>query len=79
MRTLQADLVPPQRLHRLLEELVAAGRLARHVVLLPLDRHLERLEDFLDAVGHLLADTVTGHERDGVLAWSQGTVVRKYD
>jgi hypothetical protein len=51
-----------------LEQLLAARRLARHVVLLPLNGDLERVEDLLDAVGDLLADTVAGDERDGVLA-----------
>lgn len=59
---LEAELVALERRNRLAEELLGvdvAGVDARHVDLLPLNGHVVRLEDLLDRLGHLRADTVT--------------------
>jgi hypothetical protein len=66
--TLESNLVPLQTLHCLLEELLSTGRLSRNIILLPLNGHLQGLENLLDRVGDLLSDTVSGDERDGVFA-----------
>ena len=66
--TLKSDLVPPQTLHSLLEKLITACSLSKHIVLFPLDRDLVRLEDLLDTVGDLFTDTITGDEGYGVFA-----------
>ena len=64
VRTLETDPVAPQTLHSLLEENLALGGHAGDVVLLPLNGSVDILEDLLDGVGNLLADTITGDEGD---------------
>ena len=64
VRTLETDPVAPQTLHSLLEENLALGGHAGNVVLLPLNGGVNVLEDLLDGVGNLLADTITGDEGD---------------
>lgn len=70
--TLQSNLVPLQAVHRLLEEGLTASGLTRDIVLLPLNGHLEGIEDLLDRVGDFLTDAVTGNESDSVLAAKLG-------
>ena len=62
--TLKSDTVAPQALHSLLEENLALASHARDVVLLPFNGGVDMLEDLLDGVGNLLADTITGDEGD---------------
>ena len=69
--SLQAELVALERADGLVEEVLgpAADALdAGDVNLLPLNGDVVGLEDGLDALGHLGADTITGDEGDGVLA-----------
>lgn len=72
---LEAELVALQRGDRLAESVFgAAGAVndARHLDLLPLDGDVVGLEDGLDRLGNLGADTVSGDEGDGVLAAKLG-------
>lgn len=69
--TLQTQLVAAQRRDSLLEHLLCRLRAVvqpRDVDLLPLDGHIVGLEDGLDALRDLRADTVARDEGDGVLA-----------
>lgn len=70
---LEAELVAAQGRDSLAESLLSGGTAAgsvetRGIDLLPLDGHVVGLEDGLDRVGDLGADTVTGDEGHGVLA-----------
>ena len=69
--TLQPDLVPLQAVHRLLEQGLAARRLPADIKLLPLDRHVDGLENLLDTVGDFGADSVTRNEGAGELAYGR--------
>lgn len=62
MHTLETDTVAPQTLHSLLEEVLALGRHARDVVLLPLNGSVDVLEDLLHGVRDLVTDTISGDE-----------------
>lgn len=62
MLTLEAELVPLQRCNGLPEKLLSvlvAGLHAGHIHLLPLDWDIVCLEDLLDRLGNLGADTIT--------------------
>lgn len=61
--TLEPDLVALHALYSLLEEIFIGGRGAGDIVLLPLYRGVDMLEDLLDRVGDLSTDTVTGNLR----------------
>ena len=63
-RTLEADLVAPETLHSLLEELLALGGHAGDVVLLPLNGCVDVLEDLFHRLRNLVANTVSGDESD---------------
>lgn len=63
-RTLEPDLVPPERVHRALEKRRILRGVARDGELLKLDGDVGVLEDLLDRLGDLLADTVTGDQGD---------------
>ena len=64
--SLETDLVTTQGLDRLLEGQVIGRGVSRDVKLLPVNRHLGRLEDGLDGRGSLLTNTITGNQGDGV-------------
>jgi hypothetical protein len=73
--TLETELVALERGNRLAEELlgVDVARLdTGDVDLLPLDGDVVGLEDLLDRLGNLGTDTVTGDQRDRVLAAELG-------
>lgn len=58
--TLEADTVTLEGLHCLLEKLLATRGHSRNIVLFPLDRSIDVLEDFLHGVGDFRTNTVTG-------------------
>lgn len=62
--TLQADSVPLQTLHSLLEESFAGRRHSRNIVLLPLDGRVDVLKDLLDGLGDFMSNTISGNEGD---------------
>lgn len=68
-RTLQADLVLLQRPDGLLKFQLVPRRLARDAEFVPFYGCVGVLEDFLDRVCDLLADTVAGHQSDAALSW----------
>ena len=72
--TLETDSVSPQALKCLLEELLAFGRHSRNVVLLPFNGSVDILKYFLDRLGNLVTNTVSGNESD--LSGSGGTHFR---
>ncbi len=49
-----------------------AGVNTRNIDLLPLNGHVVRLEDLLDRLGNLSADTIPRNQGDGVLAAELG-------
>lgn len=61
-RTLKPDAVPLQTLEGLLEHGLAAGSLARDVILFPFNGSVDVLEDLLDRVGDFCTNTITGDE-----------------
>ena len=64
MFTLQADAVALQTLHRLIEKILASRGHAGDIVLFPFDRCVNIVENLLDGVGDLSANTIAGDERD---------------
>lgn len=64
VRTLQADSVPLETIHRLLEQGLARGGHARDVVLLPFDWRVGVLKDLLDRVCDFCSNAVSGDECD---------------
>ena len=64
MFTLQADTVALQTLHRLIEKILASRGHAGDIVLFPFDRCVNIVENLLDGVGDLSANTIAGDERD---------------
>lgn len=62
-RTLQTDTVTLETVHSLLEQVLAGRRHSRDVVLVPFNGSVDSLEDLLDGVGDLCADTITGDKR----------------
>jgi hypothetical protein len=64
LHTLEANPVPLQAVHGLLEERLAGGGHTRDVILIPLNGRVDVLEDFLDRVRDLCTDTVSGDEGD---------------
>lgn len=64
LHTLEANPVPLQAVHGLLEERLAGGGHSRDVILVPLNGRVDILEDFLDGVCDLCTDTVSGDEGD---------------
>lgn len=59
--TFQADFVSLHALDCLLEKAFVSSRGTRDVVLLPFDRCIDVLENFLDGVRNFGADTVAGY------------------
>lgn len=64
MRTLETDFVALQTLHGLFEEALARGGESRYVILLPLDRSINMLEDLLDRVGDFCTNTIARNQSD---------------
>lgn len=62
--TLQADAVALQTLHGLIEEILVCRGHAGDIVLFPFDRCVDIVENLLDGVGDLSANTIAGDERD---------------
>lgn len=78
--TLESDLVALHTLNSLLKEVFVGGRGTGDIVLLPLYRGIDVLEDLLDRVGDLSADTVSGNLRVGdAVERTQGSVLQVYD
>jgi len=64
--SLKTDLVSLEGLHGSLELGLVSVGLTADIVLLPLNGDVQRGEDFLDRVGDLVSDTISGDQGDGV-------------
>lgn len=67
--TLESNLVALQTVHSTLEKLLSLVRLARNVVLFPLNRNFGSLKDLLDTVCYFGTDTISRYESDCVFAY----------